>query len=86
MGKEQQSVGQEGTSGGSRHLGHHRAAGGGTPFLGEMGKKSKPKPPCLASPLSLKVHSEPSALKPTAGFSALSLRARPVSAPFVAGF
>ena len=80
MGKEQQSLGQEGSSGGSSHLGHRGAVGGGTPLLGEMGKKSQPKPPCLASPLSLKVHYEPSTVKPMAGFSALSLRACPVSA------
>lgn len=38
MGKEQQSMGQEGTSGGSRQLGHHSEGGVGMPLLGEMGK------------------------------------------------
>lgn len=65
MGKEQQGAGMEGTSGGSKHLESRRAPVGSTPFQKEVGKKSKLKRPCLASPLALKVHSGSSAFKPT---------------------
>ena len=43
MGKEQQGVGKEGTSGSSKHLESHRAPVGRNPFQGEMGTKSKLK-------------------------------------------